>query len=286
MRTIKTLGGMQRASEDAREQGRRIGFVPTMGALHEGHLSLIERADRENDLVVMSVFVNPLQFGPGEDFTRYPRNLRRDKAMAGARGCDLVFAPVADSIYPDAFRTSVRVRELEKKLCGRSRPGHFEGVCTVVMKLLNVVRPHALYLGRKDAQQAIILKRMVEDMAMGVSVKVCPIVREPDGLAMSSRNVYLTGGQREQAPVLQRALKAGARGILEGETDPARVKRRMRLVLRESAEAKLDYIEAVDPADLKTPNRLRGRVLLAGAVWFGRTRLIDNLMVYAGGRRR
>jgi pantoate--beta-alanine ligase len=257
-----------------------------MGFLHDGHLSLIDRAARENDLVVMSVFVNPLQFGPSEDFSRYPQNLRRDKALAKERGCDLVFVPAAGSFYPPGFRSSVRVRELEKKLCGKSRPGHFEGVCTVVMKLLNIVRPHKLYLGRKDAQQAIILKRMIEDMAMGVSVVVCPVVREPDGLAMSSRNVYLTESQREQAPVLRHALKAGAKAVSGGETSPARVRKTMLEVLRGGRGVKLDYIEVVDPVNLETPRRLSGRVLLAGAVWLGRTRLIDNVMATVGRRRR
>jgi pantoate--beta-alanine ligase len=277
---------MRRASDEARGKGRRVGFVPTMGFLHEGHLSLIDRAARENDVVVMSVFVNPLQFGPREDFSSYPRNLTRDKALARERGCDLVFVPSAASFYPPEFRTSVRVKELEKKLCGKSRPGHFDGVCTVVMKLLNVVRPHKLYLGRKDAQQAIILKRMIDDMAMEVSVAVCPIVREPDGLAMSSRNVYLTPAHREQAPALRRALRAGAKAVAEGETSPARVRNVMRAVLRGAPGAKLDYIEAVDPVDLEAPRRLSGKVLLAGAVWFGRTRLIDNVMAAVGRRTR
>lgn len=198
----------------------------------------------------------------------------------------MVYVPAAGSFYPSGFRSSVRVKELENKLCGKTRPGHFEGVCTVVMKLLNTVRPHKLYLGRKDAQQAIILKRMVEDMAMDVSVRVCPIVREPDGLAMSSRNAYLTKSSRKQAPVLHLALKAGARSLSRGETNPGRVKRTMRAALRESRAAKLDYLEVVDPADLETPRRLSGRVLLAGAAWFGRTRLIDNVMATVGTRRR
>lgn len=285
MKTIKTLGGMRRASEGAREKGLSVGFVPTMGFLHEGHLSLIDRASSENDLVAMSVFVNPLQFGPKEDFRRYPRDLMRDKKLARERGCDLVFVPSAASFYPPGFRSSVRVKELENKLCGKSRPGHFEGVCTVVMKLLNVVRPHRVYLGQKDAQQAIILRRMIDDLAIGVSVVVCPIVREPDGLAMSSRNAYLTADQREQAPILRKALLAGGRAVSRGEVNPASVRRVMRAVLRESPSAVLDYIEAVDPISLEPPRRLRGKVLLAGAVWFGRTRLIDNVTAYAGRRR-
>jgi pantoate--beta-alanine ligase len=286
LRTIKSLSGMRGASEEARGRGSRIGFVPTMGFLHEGHLSLIDRAAGENDLTVVSIFVNPLQFGPSEDFRSYPSDLKRDKVLARDRGCDLVFVPAAESLYPPGFRSAVRVKELENKLCGKTRPGHFEGVCTVVMKLLNVVSPHALYLGQKDAQQAIILKRMVKDMAMDVSVKACPIVREPDGLAMSSRNVYLTKQQREQAPVLRQALLAGARSLSQGETDPVRVRKVMRAVLRGKQGARLDYIEAVDPENLERPRRMSGRVLLAGAVWFGRTRLIDNIMAKVGAGRR
>lgn len=286
MRTIRSLSAMHKAAMEARGRGRRLGFVPTMGFLHEGHLSLLDRASNENDLVVMSIFVNPLQFGPSEDFRRYPRNPRRDMALARERGCDIVFCPSADALYPPGFLSSVRVKELETKLCGKSRPGHFQGVCTVVMKLLNVVRPDRLYMGRKDAQQAIILKRMVADFDMDLSVRVCPIVREADGLAMSSRNAYLTRAQRRQAPALSRALKAGARAILAGERNPARVKSAMRRELKNCQTAKLDYLEAVDPSSLDAPRRLDGRVLLAGAVWFGRTRLIDNMLVTAKVRRR
>jgi pantoate--beta-alanine ligase len=276
---------MRRASSEARDAGKTIGFVPTMGYLHEGHLSLVDRARAESDLVVVSVFVNPLQFGPREDFKRYPRDISRDRALARARGCDILFHPSAEDFYPEGFCTSVRVKELDNKLCGKSRPGHFEGVCTVVMKLLNVVRPHRVYLGQKDAQQAIILARMIRDMEMDVKVRVCPIVRERDGLAMSSRNVYLSPRQREQAPGLYRALKAGAHAVAGGETDPAAVRRAMIAELRRYPLVKLDYLEVVDPSNLETPRRLEGRTLLAGAVWLGKTRLIDNLVVTARGKR-
>jgi pantoate--beta-alanine ligase len=281
LRTIRSARSMTVAAKEAAGQGLRVGFVPTMGFLHEGHLRLIDAAAAETDLAVVSIFVNPLQFGPREDFKRYPRNVKRDSAVAAARGCDVLFVPSAKTMYPERFRTSVRVRGLEGKLCGRSRPGHFEGVCTVVMKLLNIVRPDRLYLGQKDAQQAIILERMIGDMDMGVSVRVRPTVREPDGLAMSSRNVYLTPEERREAPGLYRALKVGARAIRGGEKDPAEVKRSMMAVMRRVAGARTEYLEAVDVSSLETPKAIRGKTLLAGAVWFGRTRLIDNVIVNA-----
>jgi len=286
LRTIRSLRSMRAAARDARGRGLRIGFVPTMGYLHEGHLSLLDRAARETDLSVMSIFVNPLQFGPREDFRRYPRDLGRDRKLARQRGCDILFCPSAEDFYPPDFRTSVRVRELDGKLCGRFRPGHFEGVCTVVMKLLNVVEPHVLYLGQKDAQQAIVLSRMIRDLNVDVAVRVCPIVRERDGLAMSSRNDYLSEEERREAPALYKALRAGARAIAEGERNPSRVKRVMMRELRKSRVAKPEYLEVVDPSDLETPRELSGRVLLAGAAWFGRTRLIDNVVVTARERRR
>jgi pantoate--beta-alanine ligase len=279
MKIIKSLRSMSRAVEMAKREGRSVGFVPTMGYLHEGHLSLLDKAVRETDIAVMSIFVNPLQFGPREDFKSYPRDMSRDRAVARARGCDIMFCPSLEDMYPSGFATSVSVRSLERKLCGRSRPGHFEGVCTVVLKLVNVVRPDRLYLGQKDAQQAIIIKRMIDDVGLALSVRICPIVRERDGLAMSSRNVYLTKAQRAQAPVFYKALKAGAQAVSKGETNPGRVRKIMERVFKDSPLSRVEYLEVVDPATLETPRSLSGRILLAGAVWFGRTRLIDNVMV-------
>jgi len=270
---------MRRAAREARLEGRSIGFVPTMGYLHEAHLRLLDRAVAETDLSVMSVFVNPQQFGPREDYEKYPRDEPRDRALARGRGCEIMFCPSAEHMYPAGFATSVRVKGLENKLCGISRPGHFEGVCNVVLKLVNIVGPDRLYLGQKDAQQAFILEKMIRDLDLDVSVVVRPTVREPDGLAMSSRNVYLTEAQRAQAPVLFRALKSGERAIRDGERTPLRVKKIMRRKFEDAPLARVEYLEAVDAADLETPKRLGGRVLLAGAVWFGRTRLIDNVIV-------
>jgi pantoate--beta-alanine ligase len=272
---------MTAASREAAGKGLSVGFVPTMGFLHEGHLSLVDAAADETDLVVVSIFVNPLQFGPNEDFKRYPRNLRRDSALAAERGCDVLFVPSAKAMYPKGFGTSVRVAELEGVLCGKSRPGHFEGVCTVVMKLLDIVRPDRLYLGQKDAQQAIILQRMVVDLDVGVSVRMRPTVREPDGLALSSRNVYLKPEERREAPGLYRALRAGARAVREGGREPAAVKGAMRAVMRKVPGARTEYLEVVEMGSLRTPKEIRGRLLLAGAVWFGPTRLIDNVIVNA-----
>jgi len=279
LRTIRSTRAMRRASEEARRCGGTMGFVPTMGYLHEGHLSLLDKAERETDVAVVSIFVNPLQFGPREDLRRYPRDFSRDRALARNRGCDIMFCPSQEGMYQPGFSTSVRVKGLETKLCGRFRPGHFEGVCTVVMKLINIVQPHRLYLGQKDAQQAIIIERMIEDMGLDVAVRICPIVREADGLAMSSRNVYLTAAERAQAPVIHQALKAGAAAIAGGERKPARVKASMKRVLKTSSLARVEYLEIVDRADLETPKRLKGPTLLAAAVWFGRTRLIDNVLV-------
>lgn len=270
---------MRKIADDARHKGRSIGFVPTMGCLHKGHLSLLGKAVKETDVAVMSVFVNPLQFGPREDFQRYPRDISGDRALAREGGCDVMFCPSVEDMYPCGFTTSVRVSSLEKKLCGRSRPGHFEGVCTVVLKLLNIVRPDRLYLGQKDAQQAIIIEKMIDDMGLAVRVRICPVVRERDGLAMSSRNVYLTDVQRAEAPVLHKALRAGAGAISKGERRPGRVRRAMERTLEDSSSARVEYLEVVDLTTLETPGRVSGRTLLAGAVWFGRTRLIDNIIV-------
>jgi pantoate--beta-alanine ligase len=281
---LKIIRSLRSMREFANEAGRRrIGFVPTMGYLHEGHLRLLDNAVKETDVAVMSVFVNPLQFGPQEDFQRYPRDISRDRALARDRGCAVMFCPSARDMYPPGFSTSVRVKSLENKLCGKSRPGHFQGVCTVVLKLVNIVRPDRLYLGQKDAQQSIIIKRMVDDMNLGVSVRVCATVREPDGLAMSSRNVYLTEGQRAQAPAVYRALRAGAAAISKGERSPAKIRRIMRGEFRDADLARVEYLEVVDPVTLETPPMLGGQTLLAAAVWFGRTRLIDNVMVRARG---
>jgi len=257
----------------------RVGLVPTMGALHEGHVSLIRAARSECGFVVVSIFVNPTQFGPSEDFARYPRPFEKDLATCAAEGVDLVFAPDVATTYPPDFRTFVEVRELQDPLCGASRPGHFRGVATVVLKLFNIVQPDTAYFGQKDAQQTRIIQQLVRDLEVPVRVSVCPIVREPDGLALSSRNQYLNAEQRRNATVLHRTLQAALALIEQGERDPERVKRAITEPIAGTPGAVLDYAEVVDAESLRPLDRLQGNVLLAVAVRFGATRLIDNELV-------
>jgi pantoate--beta-alanine ligase len=260
----------------ARRRGLTIGLVPTMGALHEGHASLVRAARQECGYVVASIFVNPTQFGPNEDFNRYPRPFEKDLAVCAAERVDLVFTPEAAAIYPVDFHTFVEVSELQDTLCGASRPGHFRGVATVVLKLINIVAPDVAYFGQKDAQQVRIIEQMVRDLDIPVQIRVCPIVREPDGLALSSRNQYLSAEERKNATVLHRALIT-ARGLIErGERDPAAVRCAMTEMIAVTAGAVLDYAEVVDANSLRTPASVRGHILLAVAVRFGQTRLIDN----------
>ncbi len=260
-----------------RAAGERIAFVPTMGALHRGHLSLVRRGRRLAPRVVASIFVNPTQFGPGEDFERYPRDLDRDLKLLGAEGVDLVFTPRADRMYRPGRRTAIQVAGLEAVLEGAARPGHFAGVALVVLKLLHVVEPDVMVLGQKDAQQAVILERMIADLDVPVRVVRAPIVRERDGLALSSRNVYLSAEERDAARVLSRALGAAREAIAGGERSGARIRAAMRRAFAGEPRARLDYAEVVDARTLEPVKRLQGRVLLPVAAWLGRTRLIDNL---------
>jgi pantoate--beta-alanine ligase len=260
----------------ARKRGLIIGLVPTMGALHEGHAGLLRAARQECGYVVVSIFVNPTQFGPNEDYARYPRPFETDLAFCSAEGVDLVFAPDAATIYLPDFHTFVEVPDLQDTLCGASRPGHFRGVATVVLKLFNIVAPDIAYFGQKDAQQARIIRQMARDLDMPMEVRICPIVREPDGLALSSRNRYLSAEERKNATVLHRALIAARDLIQRGERDPATVRRAMTELIAATPGAVLDYAEVVDVDSLRPPGVVRGQVLLAVAVRFGQTRLIDN----------
>jgi pantoate--beta-alanine ligase len=252
-----------------------VGFVPTMGALHAGHLSLIARALQDDDRVVVSIFVNPMQFGPKEDYARYPRPLRKDAALCRAAGAHALYRPSAAAMYPAGFRTRVEVEGLGEVLCGRFRPGHFSGVATVVLKLLNQIRPHRLYLGEKDYQQLAVLRRMAADLDLPVRVVGCPTVREPDGLALSSRNVRLSRSERLLAPGLHDALLAGA--VRRRGATLAALRGRMRRAARLIPRARLDYLEVVDARTLERPARIRGRLRLLGALRLGKTRLIDNI---------
>lgn len=278
-RTIDEVRGAVRA---ARAAGRTIGCVPTMGALHEGHAALIDASVGDGHFTVVTIFVNPTQFGPNEDFARYPRTPEQDLQLCAAHGAAAVFMPPVAEMYPRDALTTVSVARLADWLCGASRPGHFAGVCTVVTKLFHIVLPDAAYFGQKDAQQAAIIRRMARDLDFPVEIVVRPTVREPDGLAKSSRNVYLTPEQREQAPSLHGALQHAARLIAEGQTDAAAIVQAMRADLRERApDGEVDYVAIVDPDELQPVEQVAGPVLIALAVRFGRTRLIDNILVDA-----
>ena len=262
-----------------RREGRRIGLVPTMGALHEGHLSLIRRARAECDVVVVSIYVNPRQFGPSEDFNAYPRTFERDRDLCAREGVDLIFCPTNEIMYPEGYATFVEVERLSETLCGRSRPGHFRGVTTVVAKLFNVVMPDAAYFGWKDAQQALVIMRMVRDLNLPIEIIPCPIVREPDGLAMSSRNAYLDAASRRQAPAIHQALETARRAIEEEKQGDCEALRR--LIADQIAThtgGAIDYVEIVSLDRLEPLERVERRnTLIAVAVHLGGTRLIDNL---------
>jgi len=276
-----TIAALRAALIEMRKAGRSVGLVPTMGALHEGHLSLIRRAREENDVVVVSVFVNPTQFGPQEDYSRYPRDLSRDTALAVEAGADLVFAPAAEEMYLPGHSTWVEVEGLTDGLCGASRPGHFRGVCTVVTKLFALCRPDRAYFGQKDAQQLAVIRRMERDLNLGVDVVSCAIVREDDGLALSSRNVYLTPEERAQAVALSRSLRAAEQLVAEGEHRAKAIEATVRQVLAEATLGEVDYVALVDAEELTPVEVIAGEVLLALAVRFGGTRLIDNTVLRA-----
>ena len=279
MEIISDIEQMRAYAEALRAQGKRIGFVPTMGYLHEGHLSLIRRARELSDVVVVSIFVNPTQFGPGEDYERYPRDLERDQRLARENGCDILFVPTVEQMYPRGYSTYVEVEGLTEGLCGASRPGHFRGVTTVVTKLFNIVRHHLAVFGQKDAQQAVVIKRMVADLNQGVEIVVAPIVRAPDGLAMSSRNTYLSPREREEATVLYQALRKAEELVASGERQAKRIVEELTHMIRSKDSARIDYVAIVDPQDLKPVETIRGEVLVALAVWIGKARLIDNTLL-------
>jgi pantoate--beta-alanine ligase len=279
MRIVNRIGGMKSAARDAKARNRTIGLVPTMGFLHEGHLSLVRECLKKADATVVSIFVNPLQFGPKEDFKHYPRDIEKDARLLEREGIDYLFAPDAREIYPEGYRTTVEVAGLQDKLCGRSRPGHFKGVTTVVLKLFQIVLPDLAFFGQKDAQQAIILQRMVEDLNLDVKIRVLPIVREPDGLAMSSRNTYLSEKERRAAPVLIRSLKEAEMMFENGERKAPVILSRIKQIVIKEPLAKIDYIEIVDLAELDPVNLIDRDVLVAVAVYIGKTRLIDNVIL-------
>jgi pantoate--beta-alanine ligase len=281
VRIVRTVEELRAALAPERQAGRSIGLVPTMGYFHEGHLSLMRRAREDCDVVVVSLFVNPAQFGPGEDLEAYPRDERRDAGRAEAEGVDLLFAPPREEVYPDGFDTTVVVGRITSILegdPGQRGPGHFEGVATVVTKLFNMVQPHVAYFGQKDGQQALVIHKLVRDLDIPVRIEVCPTVRDPDGLALSSRNVYLSEEERKRATALARALRAGERRAAAGETDAAAILAAARAEL-DQAGIDPEYLELRSAADLSPVERVNGSMLLAVAARVGRARLIDNTII-------
>jgi pantoate--beta-alanine ligase len=278
VQVIEKAREMQELIGALRAEGKRIGFVPTMGFFHEGHLSLM-RAARADDVAVVSIFVNPTQFGPNEDFEAYPRDLERDLNLAEAAGVDHVFHPSPEEMYPQPFLTQVDVRDITGVLCGAARPGHFAGVATVVAKLFHIIPAHRAYFGQKDAQQVAVISRMVRDLNFDVEIVPCPTVREPDGLAMSSRNTYLDPGERQAATVLFRSLREAERLVGGGERDALRIETAMRAILASEPTIKVEYAVLCDSIMLQPVARLTDTVLAAVAVRIGRTRLIDNILL-------
>jgi pantoate--beta-alanine ligase len=283
METIRTIAWMVERSRQARAEGRQIGLVATMGALHAGHLALIERARKECSSVYASIFLNPKQFGPAEDLAKYPRPLEADAEKLSAAKVDALFLPDASEIYPPGFSTYVHVQGLSERLEGKSRAGHFEGVATVVLKLLNIVKPHFAYFGRKDAQQVRIVQQMAGDLNLDTEIVVCPIIREHDGLAMSSRNTYLDKGQRKSAGVLYQSLRAVEKELQNGERDALQLQNTLRKELEREGVARVDYAEIVDADKFEPIRHVNQNSYVLLAVYIGNTRLIDNLFIQTAG---
>lgn len=276
MKTVHTIKEVRECIKSWKKEGLTIGLVPTMGYLHEGHKSLIERAVKENDRVVVSDFVNPIQFGPKEDLKVYPRDLKRDEKLCSEAGAFLLFNPKPEEMYFENAATYVNVEEITEVLCGARRPGHFRGVCTVVSKLFNIVTPDRAYFGEKDAQQVAVIRRMVRDLNFDIEIVQCPIIREEDGLAKSSRNTYLSFEERKAALVLSRSLRKAKDALLNGERDSLALKNLIREEIQHEPLSKIDYVEIVDSENLKDISKVEGSVLIAIAVYIGKTRLIDN----------
>ena len=277
MKLIEKIADLREEIKRFKREGKIIGFVPTMGYFHEGHLSLMEIARKRSDVLVVSIFVNPIQFGPNEDYNRYPRDLKRDLKLAEERGVDIVFHPDNREMYQENFQTYVNVEKLTKGMCGKYRPGHFRGVTTVVAKLFNIVQPDIAVFGQKDAQQAMVIKRMVGDLNFPVEIVVGPVIREHDGLAMSSRNTYLNDEERKQAPMIYKALKVAREKVKMGNRDAAKLKEIIENTIATAPLARIEYVEIVDDENLEPVSEVKPGTLAAVAVWFGKTRLIDNI---------
>lgn len=270
---------MQTFVKQAKADGKSVGLVPTMGAFHEGHLSLMRRARTENDIVITSIFVNPTQFGPKEDYDAYPRDLENDSKMAEEIGVDIIFAPTVRDMYPQGYATFVNVERITEKMCGTSRPGHFRGVATVVAKLFNIIPAHKAYFGQKDAQQCVVIRQMAKDLNFDIEIVVLPTVRESDGLAMSSRNKYLNDEERKSALVLFKSLSIAKELIKSGEINSEKIKQKMLDIINEEPLARVDYISIVDAETLEDLDIIKENTLIALAVFIGKTRLIDNIII-------
>ncbi|MCX5668415.1 MAG: pantoate--beta-alanine ligase [Candidatus Omnitrophica bacterium] len=279
MKTIENISRMSTFVKMMKKEGKSISLVPTMGYLHEGHLSLVKAAKKHTDVVIMSIFINPIQFGPKEDFEKYPRDLKRDEEMAREAGVDVIFYPSLKDMYPEGYATYVTVEKLTGNLCGESRPEHFRGVATVVTKLFNIVKPEVAYFGQKDMQQAMMVKKMASDLNMGVEVKMMPVVREKDGLAMSSRNIYLSDAERRDAAVLYQSLKNAEMLVKNGERDARKVTKAVEDMIKSKQSARIEYVKLVDAGELSDVKMITGEIALAVAVFFGETRLIDNTTI-------
>ena len=279
MKVYKNTKLLIDAIDKIKKQNLSIGFVPTMGYLHEGHLSLIRRAKKDADFVIVSIFVNPIQFGPKEDFKKYPRNIKKDTRLCRENGVDIIFTPSAKSIYQNSFSTYVNVENLTENLCGASRKGHFRGVTTVVTKLFNIIKPDMAYFGQKDAQQVVVIKKMVKDLNVPLKIKIMPIIREKDGLAMSSRNAYLNSQERLRALSIYKSLKLAKALYKNGERNAKKIIKKMRNLISKEKYIKVDYVSIVDLENLKNINKISKKILIAVAVKIGKIRLIDNIIL-------
>ena len=279
MKVIDSIQRMAMLSKILKKESRTIGFVPTMGYFHDGHLSLIKTAKQHTDVAIVSIFVNPKQFSPNEDLDKYPRDFKRDEEMARLAGVDVLFYPSAGDMYPEDYATYVDVERLSNALCGPGRLGHFKGVTTVVAKLFGIIKPDIAYFGQKDAQQSIIIKKMAEDLNMDIEIKVLPTIREKDGLAMSSRNIYLSDKERKDALCISHALSRAEAAVKSGEMDASKIVKMIEDIIKEKSTARIDYIEAVDTKTLSPVDTIAGETLIALAVFIGGTRLIDNAIL-------
>ncbi|PLT28358.1 pantoate--beta-alanine ligase [Peribacillus deserti] len=279
MKIVREISSLRESLKEKRKNGATIGFVPTMGFLHEGHQSLLKKAREENDIVVLSVFVNPIQFGPNEDFETYPRDIERDEKVAGDAGVDFIFYPAVEEMYPNEAAVSLTVKARTNVLCGAKRPGHFDGVAVVLTKLFNIVQPDKAYFGLKDAQQVAVIHSLVEDFNIPVNIVPVPTVREEDGLAKSSRNVYLTEEERQQAPAIYKSLQHAEQLIENGERNPENILASIREELTRSTGGEIDYAELLSYPELKKIENIHGKIIIALAVKFSGARLIDNLII-------